>query len=310
MGDNKKYLPIIAGIIYSTIFGFSFMFTKKSLDLVEPFHLLGFRFMMAATVLTILQLIGIIKINFKGKRIHILLLLGLFQPVSYFIFETLGIKMTSSSEAGMMIALIPVFVTILAYIFLKERPTPKQFLFVILSVAGVIFINIMKGSMDVRGSIAGIFVLLGAVISAGFFNILSRKSSLQFKPVEITFVMMWIGTIVFNGISVIQHINNGDLLDYFNPLLNIDILSAVLYLGVLSSVIAFFLVNFMLSKLEASKSAVFANLTTIVSILAGVIILNEDFYWFHFLGGFMILLGVWGTNYFGVKNKRDKKVGQ
>ncbi|MTI47026.1 DMT family transporter [Sporosalibacterium faouarense] len=300
---NEKIMPYIAGVIYSTIFGFSFMFTKKTLDFLTPFHLLGFRFAFAAIMLTILQLIGVIKINFKGKKLHLLMLLAFFQPVTYFICETIGINMTSSSEAGMMIALIPVFVTILATVFLKETPTLRQLIFILVSVAGVVFINLMKGSTDVSGNINGIFVLLGAIVSAGFFNILSRKSSFQFKPVEITFVMMWIGTIVFNSIAIIQHIGNNNLRNYLQPLTNTSVITAILYLGILSSVIAFFMVNYMLSKIEASKSAVFANLTTIVSIFAGVVILKEDFYWFHFVGGGMILLGVWGTNYYGRMRK-------
>ena len=72
---------------------------------------------------------------------------------------------------------------------------------------------------------------------------------------------------------------------------------------VLSSIGAFFLLNYMLSRMEASRSAVFSNLTTIVAILAGVLFRGDVFYWFHAVGGFLILLGVYGTNYFSAKQK-------
>lgn len=301
---NTKYLPYIAGLVNSLIFGFSFMFTKGALDILEPIQLLAFRFTMAAIVLTMLQITGIIKINFKGKNLKPLFLLAFFQPVLYFICEVLGVKLTSSSEAGMMIALIPVFVTILASVFLKEKPKRIQLFFIVFSVLGVMFINLMKENQELSGNLLGIFLLLGAVISAAFFNILSRKSSFQFKPLEITFVMMWIGTVVFNGIAITQHIINNNLSNYLQPLFNPKALVSILYLGILSSVIAFFAVNYMLSKLEASQSSVFANLVTIVSIFAGVVILKEDFFWYHFVGGTMILLGVWGTNYYGSKGKK------
>ncbi|ABR49814.1 protein of unknown function DUF6, transmembrane [Alkaliphilus metalliredigens QYMF] len=299
--NKKEYLPVLAGIVVAVVFGFSFMFTKEALGVVAPFHLLGLRFMVATTVLTILKLLGLIKINFKGKRLQVLLVLSLFQPVSYFIFETLGVKMTSSSQAGMMIALIPVVVAILGTIFLKEKPGKIQSVFIGLSVVGVVFIAIMTGNVDIGSSLAGIFVLLGAVISAGVFNILSRQSSLRFTPVEITFVMMWVGVVTFNTIAITQHLITGEITQYFSPLADPTVLTAILYLGILSSVIAFFMVNFMLSKIEASKSAVFSNLTTVVSIVAGVFIRNEPFYWFHVIGGMMILAGVWGTNYYGHK---------
>ncbi len=307
MGHNKSILPYLSGIVVSIIFGFSFMFTKKALDNIESFHLLAFRFSFAAIFLTILQILGVIKIHFRGKKIHSLLLLSLFQPVIYFICETIGVNMTSSSEAGMMIALIPVFVTVLAAVFLKENPTLIQLFFIFVSVGGVIFINIMKGSLDVSNSIVGILILMGAVISASIYNILSRKSSISFNSVEITFIMMWVGTIVFNSISIVKHISSNALSNYLTPVTNSQALLPLLYLGILSSVIAFFMLNYTLSKLEASRASVLANITTIVSIFAGVFILKEDFYWFHIAGAVMILLGVWGTNYFGNKKDRTKK---
>ncbi|EOD01594.1 DMT family transporter [Caldisalinibacter kiritimatiensis] len=308
MISEKSYLPILSGFMYSTIFGFSFMFTKQGLEFLQPMQLLGFRFAFGAIILTMLWVLGTIKINLKGKRLGLLFLLALFQPVSYFIFEVNGLNLISASEAGMMIALIPVLVAVLAGIFLDERPTGIQFFFIVLSVSGVIFINLMKGQFDVNSNILGILLILGAVVSAGFFNILSRKSSLHFKPVEITFVMMWIGTFVFNSIALIQHINNGNLNEYLSPLQNGQVLIPILYLGGLSSVVAFFLVNYTLSRIEASKSAVFANLTTIISVVAGVVILQEAFYWFHFVGGIMILLGVWGTNYFDKNRMKIKAI--
>ena len=308
MGDKNRILPYLSGIVVSIIFGFSFMFTKKALNSIEPFHLLAFRFLLAAIFLTILQILGVIKVHFKGKKLHLLLLLSLFHPVIYFICETIGVNMTSSSEAGMMIALIPVFVTILAAVFLKEIPTPIQLLFIFVSVGGVIFINTMKGSLDISNSIIGILVLMGAVISASVYNILSRKSSISFSSVEITFIMMWVGTIVFNLIAIGQHINSNALSTYLTPVKNSQVLFPLLYLGILSSVIAFFMLNYTLSKLEASRASVFANITTIVSIFAGVIILKEDFYWFHIAGAVMILLGVWGTNHFGNKKNKTKKI--
>ena len=303
MDKKTKYLPIFAGLLVSVIFGFSFLFTKEALDNIQAFHLLGFRFACAFIVLTLLKVMGLIKINFKGKSLNLLFLLALFQPVAYFIFETLGLKLSTASEAGMMIALIPVVVAILATIFLAEPPSKKQVVFIITSVVGVILIIFMKSNTDFSSDTTGLFLLLGAVISAGIYNILSRKSSLEFTSIEITYIMMSIGALFFNGVSLLRHYSKGQLANYFAPLATKDVLIAVLYLGILSSVMAFLMVNFMLSKLEAYKSAVFTNLTTIISVLAGVLLRNEPFYWFHLLGGLLIILGVWGTNYYGRQSK-------
>ncbi|MFP4462166.1 MAG: EamA family transporter, partial [Thermotogota bacterium] len=119
-----------------------------------------------------------------------------------------------------------------------------------------------------------------------------------------TYVMMWFGTIVFNIIAITQLGLEGNLSQYILAFQNKQVIISIVYLGTLSSVLAFFFVNFMLSKIPASISATFGNLTTIVSILAGVFINNEPFYWYHLLGSVLILLGIWGANRFGkVKRK-------
>jgi len=64
----------------------------------------------------------------------------LFEPILYFIFETNGLKYTTSSEAGMLIAMIPIVVVLISPIFLKERIKWYQIIFSILSFLGVFLI--------------------------------------------------------------------------------------------------------------------------------------------------------------------------
>ncbi len=303
---SKKYLPLLSGLGYSSIFGFSFMFTKNALEEIAPFHLLAFRFTIAALFLSILWLLGTIKLNYKNKDIKILILLAITQPVLYFIFETNGINRTTSSEAGLIISLIPVVVTILAAIFLNEKPSRKQLLFILLSVLGVLFIVLMKGTLNVNSNYLGMLLLGGAVLSGAFYNILSRKSSINFNPLEITFVMMWTGAIVFNLFILINldfNLNN-----YFSPFLNLNLVIPVIYLSILSSITAFFLLNYTLSRITAFEAAVFTNLVTVISIFAGIIFRNEPFYWFQIVGAIMIILGVWGTNYLGKVKKQAEEI--
>lgn len=308
MANDHKLLPILSGIITSCIFGFSFLFTKEALNTIDAVDLLGFRFGIAALVLIVLQWTKVIKINYKGKNIKALFVLSLFQPVLYFIFETLGVNRTSTSEAGIMIALVPVVVTCFAAIFLKEIPSKSQIFFILTSLAGVLCIIFMKDHGNQSGSFAGILYLTGAVLCAAILNILSRKLSTSFKPVEITFCMMWVGAIFFNGLAFVKHGLAGDIMGYFMPLGDRQTWIPILYLGILSSIVAFFMVNYMLSKLEASRAAIFTNLTTVISILAGVFIRKEPFSFYQFIGGCLILLGVWGTNYYGAKKEKTAEL--
>lgn len=302
----RRFFPYLAGLVFSSIFGFSFLFTKEGLELMTPFQLLGFRFALAFISLSILRIAGIINIDLKGKNIKLLMLLAVFQPGIYFVFETTGMMYTTSSEAGIMIALIPIAVTILAAVFLNEKTTLIQLFFVLLSVGGVFFIILNRGASSIEGNLFGILLLAVAVLAAAFYNIISRKLSLQFRPIEITYVMMGFGALVFNLTALYQRSFN--LSGYFNILFDTKVLITVIYLGIFSSVVAFFMMNYTLSKINAAQAAVFANFTTVVSILAGVFIRNEAFYGFQIVGAVLIIIGVWGTNYFSPPVKKRKEI--
>ena len=302
-GINRNYLPYIAGVNKSIIFGFCFMFTKILLNHFDIFSMLAVRFALAAITLTILYLFGKIKVNYRGKNMKGLILLSFIEPVIYFILETIGIRYTSSSEAGIMMAIIPIFIILLSIVFLHEVPSKKETLFITLSIFGVIFIALMGGQSGEKGSLLGYVSMFLAMIVAALYNILSRKLSDEFSPTEITFAMMWIGAISFSIISIVYHGGVEMLPNILRSFSNIKVFFSLVYLGIIASIVAFFLNNYMLAKITAAQSSVYINLSTVVSILAGVFILKEKFYWYEFVGSILILIGVWGTNYFGMKEK-------
>lgn len=294
-----KLHPYLCATIVAIIFGFSFLFTKNALDFVTANQLMAVRFSVAAITMTVLWAIKAIRINLKGKPLWKVLVLAIFQPVIYFFYETLGVDLTSSSEAGLVIALIPVFVTILGAIFLKEIPNMRQTICVILSVMGVVLIVLGGDPLVTSSHIFGFLALLIADLSAAAYHILSRYLSPSFKPVELTFVMMWVGALFFGGLAVfdiLRRPTNIDSLLFF--VTKREVWGAILYLGIISSVVAFFGMNYNLSKIEASRAAVFSSFSTIISVIAGYFFRGEGIYWIHIVGGTFILLGVWGVNKF------------
>jgi drug/metabolite transporter (DMT)-like permease len=296
----------LAGVIYATIFGFTFMFSKVALDYVRPIGLIAYRFLIAIIVLEILRRFKVIHIRFEKKHFKHLFLVALFQPILYFVFETFGIRLTTSGEAGMMITLIPIFVTILSSVILKEAPKKIQIFFILLSVSGVLFIQIMKSSSGLDVNLWGLLLLLGAVISAALFNIASRNASKTLKPYELTYFMMLGGALVFNTLYIIQLSIESRLGDYFTNLSHLELVVPILYLGVIASIGGFFLVNFALSKVPAHVSSIYANLSTIVAIIAGAWLLNEKLNYYHFIGAFMIIIGVYGTVRFNIGRGKPK----
>ena len=137
MKDKKQLLGMLAALTANVIFGFSFIFSKLALQSSHPLIILAVRFTVAFAVLNLLLLTGKIKLKLKGKPKKRLVMMGLAQPLLYFIFELYGLSLVSSALSGVIIALVPVAVMLLAIAFLKERPTILQVLCTAFSIVGI-----------------------------------------------------------------------------------------------------------------------------------------------------------------------------
>ncbi len=286
--------PYLAAAGSSIIFGFSFLFTKNALDNLGAFELLGLRFFLAAFFMLLLRRLRLIAIQLTWQKLGSLLLVALLQPILYFTLETLGVQLTSASEAGVIIGLIPVVVAVLAALLLKERVSFRQWISIAATVAGVILLSLpqLQGGF---GGLLGIGALLGAVVAAALYNIASRRASSKATPVEVTYVMMWVGAVVFNGVVLVRTALRGEPLRYLGALASPELVLALAYLGLLSSVGAFFLMNYALAQLSPSRVAVFVNLTPVISILAGWLLRGEVLIPLQLAGAGLILAGVWGV---------------
>ncbi|MEN6315463.1 MAG: DMT family transporter [Clostridiaceae bacterium] len=302
--------PRIAAAITAVISGFSFLVTKDALDHLDTYQLLGFRFLFAALFITVLAVSGVLKAKICFANIRMLIIVALFQPVLYFICETIGVGSTSASESSIICSLVPVVITLFAVIILKERLSRFQGISIIISALGVIMIILSGNRFENSKATLGYLFLFVAVLSAGIYNVLSRRISNAYTPAEITIVMMWTGAVIFNAIGICNALLYKNLHGYFTVLFNSNTLLDVLYLGVLSSVITFFFQNYALSKIEASKVAVFMNLTPITAILAGVFIRGERLYFMQWVGAAAVLIGLWGVNCSKLSAMQEQKKGQ
>lgn len=292
--DTMKKKAIIASLVGNTIFGFSFLASKIALNHTTPMVLLTTRFLIAFAILTVMAALGVIKVQFKGKHVVTLALLGVFQPVVYFLFENYGVQMTNSSIGGIIISLVPIVNFFLGSTFLKEHFRIQQLLWAILSVVGVCILSI-NGSMGGNLNMLGILCLIGAVLSAGVFSVLSRGLSEEFSPIERTYGMFLIGAIAFPLLGLIQtkgHLFGEIVVQLGNP----EFLIAVLYLAVLSSIIAYFTLNYAVTYLPIRQSSSFTSLTSVISVVAGAVILHEPVTMIQLFGIILILVGVYMVN--------------
>ena len=293
MSGEKK--GIIAAITAYIIFGLSYLFSKMALAITDPIMLLFARFTLTFILLNLLVATRLLKLNLKGKKLAGPILLGILQPVLYFVLENYGIKYTTTSFTGMIAAISPVFTAIMGAIFLRERPNAKQWLGIIISIAGVMMVSVK--STGGENTVLGCICLLAAYFLGSFYSLLVRRLTKEFTPFEVTYIMFTVGFVFFGGMAFVQ--NGANTLPIMgHALAQPEYIISVLFLGGLSSVVAYLLANYSLSKLPVAQSTIFSSITTIVSVLAGVIVMGDKFTVINLISFILILVGVWAVNHF------------
>lgn len=275
-----------------SIFGFSFLFSKIAMNVAEPFVLLAVRFTVAVAFMSLLRIFKLVQCDLHGKDIRPLILLGLIEPVAYFLCESYGIKLTSSSFAGIIIALIPIAGIALGRIILNEHPGLYRVCYSLLSVLGVMVLTLGN---DVGGfQWLGFILLLGAVFTGAMFSIQSRRVADRFTAFERTYVMFCVGMVFFDVLALIRV--GGDMQLWITPLTDLSFWISIIYLACISSVGAFMLLNKALDVLDVTHALAFSNLSTVISVLAGIVLLHEHFTLIQAVGIVMVIFGVYKVN--------------
>lgn len=211
MTQKKTHtLSLLAALTSAVIFGMSFMFSKLALEVAAPTVLLAFRFTVAVAAMSLVILVNalvgklrgrpLFAFSLRGKPVYKLVLLGIVQPVAYFIFENYGILYTSSAVAGTIIAAVPVCCILMDVLVLHERVTLKQVLCALGAIGGVALISV-GGAMMV--SALGMLFLVLTMLSDTLYYGISHNAAKRFTPFEMTYVMFIVGMVVFIPVGLI-----------------------------------------------------------------------------------------------------------
>lgn len=292
---NGTQKGMLAAFVAYFIFGLSYLFSKMALDVTEPLILLGSRFTVTLIALNLLVAFRVMKLDLKGKPVLGPILLGILQPVLYFVLENYGLKYTTTAFTGMVSSVSPIFTVILGAVMLRERPNLRQWICIGVSIVGVLLVSI--GSTGGKNTLPGCLCLLGAYFSGSFYSILVRKLSKKFSAFELTYIMFTVGFVFFAALAFINY--RGETVSMLTHAFSQPtFITSVFYLGVAASVVAYMLVNYSLARLPVSRSTVFSAMSTLVSILAGVVVMGDPVGPSSIIAIILILTGVWGVNYF------------
>jgi len=269
------------------LFGLSFVATKYALRSIPPFTLIFLRFCIASLLLGILFMRKRPKKVERGDRWRIILT-SLIVPGLYFLAETYGLKFSSATSVSLLVATIPIFAATFALLLLKERIGIWRGMGIVLSVIGVgtILTSVPGETTGWKMVRAGNLLGLGAALCAGLYMALGRDLLNRYSPLTITTFQALAAVLIFFPLASLE------LFTHQWGQINVFTFAAVVYLSLFCSVLAFFLWNYGISRLEASRAAVFTNLVPVFTVFGAFFLLGEKLYAGQMIGGALVIGGV------------------
>lgn len=214
-----------------------------------------------------------------------LLGLAVCEPCLYFVFEALALQNTSAAQAGMITALMPLLVAIGAYLALGERITRLTLAGFLLAVAGAIWMSLAGGvDASAPNPLLGNFFEFLAMLCAMGYTLLLKHLSARYSAFLLTAMQAFIGAIFFFPLALAMQ-----------PLpaqIGLQGALAVLYLGVVVTVLAYGLFNFGVSRLPASQASGFVNLIPVFTLIFAVLLLGERLNPLQMAGAALVFVGV------------------
>ena len=292
---DKTSIGIFCVVCSEIINGLTFFFIKTAIDASTMFSLLSWRFTLAFIAMTLLAKFNLIPIHLERKEVRPLLWIALFSPIIFFIAETIGIDLTSTSESGVILACIPVASLVASTIVLKEKPSKSQVRGIIVTLIGVI-ITVVAAGMKISFSPLGYGCLLICVVSYALYSVRVASAKNVSGP-EVTYMMLLCGMVVFDLLALLEAgINRNFHILFSLPFVNRTFLISVLFLSLIGSVMNFMMCVTAIEYIGVNRAVTFIGVSTTVSILTGILLLHEPFNKIQAVGSIVILLGVYTAN--------------
>lgn len=284
---KKRYdlIGISSLILAMLIWASSFIGLKVAMSEYGAYTVIFAR-MIFASFCFVIFIKQFLKYEFTKDDIKYIVLLALFEPCLYFIFEAQALQLTTASQAGMITSLMPLITSIAAVFVLNEIISKQFILGSFLAVLGAVWLSLeATSSATAPNPMVGNFLEFLAMCCAAGYTIVAKKLTYKFSALFITAIQAFLGAVFFLPLASYELITIP-----FNFSLNGFLWT--LYLGIVVTIGGYGLYNFALTRIEASKASIYINLIPVFTLVLAFLILDERLSFLEITASFIILLGV------------------
>ena len=273
-----SFRDILIAISVPILLGFGFVIAKPAMEYFPPYLLMGMRFTIPALILVWWfpipkgLFLDLFKVSFIGNTLQY----GLTYN---------GLNIIDASSAVLLIQLEVPFGILIAFFLLKEIPSIKNIIGLVIAFFGVF---ILTGAPNLEGKYFGVLLTLSGAFTWSLGAVMAKPLS---KKIGAFALMTWLA--VFSGpmLILISAIVNGNPIQYI-LIANFNSWLTVLYLGFFMQPAAYGAWYYVLSKYPVNKVMPVLLLLPITGLITAIFLLGEDPPKQVFLGGTVIALGV------------------
>ena len=265
-------LTYIASMFAITLWGMSYIWTDRLIDLGIPVFCFVFvRILLAGVVLFLFNTAyGRIK-RIQRQDWPKFLLLAFFEPFIYFICETVGLKLTGSPTiSAMLIATIPIFSIGAGMMFFKEKVNVVNVIGILFALVGIVMVAMAHGEVG-EHFIWGMILLLIAVISEVGHASMTKTLAGNYPSQIIVMYQFLIGAAYLFPLFLWKGMEGFDAQVWFSA----EVWLPLICLAILCSSLAFSLWVSTIKNLGVAKSSIFSALIPVVAALVAWVLGHE-----------------------------------
>ncbi|CAJ1180626.1 membrane protein [Companilactobacillus crustorum] len=283
--NSKKILGSILLSLAACIWGGMFVVVKIIVEEIHPIQLVFLRYLVAIVFLILFSIIKKEKWHWNTKDFRLIVWIGIIGNAVSIVAQETGTWLSSAQTGSVITSATPTFMVIFAWLILKEKLTRVKIISVVMATIGVMMI--VGIHLTGKHVLEGVLSLVGAAFTWALMSVLVKKvktySSLQITIMSTCVAIICLLPFSLNNTTALLKIN------FFEP----KIIFCLLYLGAISTALAFVMWNQGLTMVEASSSGLFFLLQPVIGTLLGWLLLNEDISIGFILGTLLILGSVW-----------------
>lgn len=292
----KKFMVYGIVLLSMLFWSLTYIWYKNVFVALRPISVMTIRLVLSAVFLLLFSK-WIKKLQTpKCADVGWFLLLSFFQPFLYFLAESYGVSMVSSTLSAVIIATIPVFTPFVAYLFFGDKITVFNVFGILVSFVGVLMVILGK-NLHFSGAVMGIFILLGAVMAALGYAVVIVKLTGKYNTFTIISWQNLLGAIYFLPLFFII-----DWPHFIQADFNLKIILNLIYLSLFGSTLAYVLFTYAIKILGITKASVFANAISVFTAIFAYFMLDEILTAFKMVGIALVLVGLFMSQ----KNKSLK----